>query len=882
MPETILTTKLFIPPSRPNAIHRAQLLDRLSAGLHRKLTLISAPAGFGKTTLVSEWIASEGHPAAWLSLDALDSDPTRFLTYLIAAVQTVAPEVGTELRAALTSPQPPAIESVLPVLINDLANVPSHLIVVLDDYHLIESSEIDNALAFLIGHLPPQIHVFVTTREDPQLPLHGLRANGQLNELRSGDLRFTTTEAAEFLNQTIGLELSPQDVAALDSRTEGWIAGLQMAGLSLQGSDNPTSFISSFSGSHRFVLDYLLEEVWKRQPESVHHFLRCTSILNRVCGSLCDAVVRDPSISGQHMLEYLERSNLFLGPLDNERHWYRYHHLFGEMLQQRLHHSVAESGEDIADLHLRASLWFEENHLELEAFQHAIAANDVERAERLIAGSGVPLYVRGGVTPVLNWLESLPAATLDARPRLWVEFATALGVIGRFTRVEAILQSAERALQNHPPSESKHVLLSRIADLRGLASLLAFDPAVVETIITQTRSRLEQMHNVTHPGRAAGYWKLGLAYQVQGNRVKARLAQTEAIASSEATGNNHINVLATTCLGNMQELDGQLHLAATTYQRVLQMVGQPPGPVACEAHVGLARIHCEWNELDLAEEHGKRSVHLARQLEIASFVSSEVFLAQLSLARSDISSATSILDRTERDVHELNFPFRLPQIAAAQASTLLRSGAIEAAEQLAGLYDLPLVQARVHLDRAEPARALATLDSRRQHPESEDSALEQLKVLILKAIAHQATGDQQSAMHHLSEALALGEVEGFVRVFIDEGLPMKALLSVANKAGIRPGYTRKLLDAYTNGVHVPGSYLEMQQIGTSPSLIEPLSRREVEILQLVAEGLSNKEISERLFLSLATVKGHNLVIFRKLQVQRRTEAVARARDLGLI
>lgn len=886
MLETILATKLFIPPPQPRAVVRPRLLQRLDDGLHRKLTLISAPAGFGKTTLVGEWVDRCHRPVAWLSLDDEDSDPARFLMYVIAAVQGVAPEVGAGLQGVLISPQPPSPESILTVLINELAARPEELLLVLDDYHLINARPIDDALTFLVEHLPPQVHVVISTREDPSLPLAGLRARGHLNELRAVDMRFTLDEAAAFLDQTIGLDLSADDVAALDRRTEGWIAGLQLAAISLQGSDDPAGFISSFSGSHRFVLDYLLEEVLQRQPEPIQDFLRRTSILDRMCGPLCDAIMVDSGMSGQEMLEYLEHANLFIEHLDNERRWYRYHHLFGQLLRQRLHHSAAHSpvaaSTQLADLHHRASVWFESENLELEAFHHAVAANDVDRAGRLIHGKGLPLYVRGGAVPVLNWLESLPAPVMDARPHLWVMFATVLAIVGRFTRVEHTLQAAEAALRGQPVSGETDVLVKRIADLRGLTALLVADPRNIDMIISQSRQKVEPLQAVATPGRAAGYWQLGLAYQFQGDRAAARHAQVEAIASSEATGNNYIGILALSSLGHLQELEGHLRLASETYRRALHLVGEPPGPVACEAYVGLARIHYEWNDLDTAEEYGLLSVRLARQLEIVSFVSSEVFLARLEVARGDTSGALAMLAQTEQDARERLFLSRIPEIAAFQVLASLRAGDLETAAHLAESHDLLMSRARVHLAQGEPAQALALLERFRQQAEARGWRDQRLTLLILQAVARDVQGEQEEALRLLGEALAEGEAEGFVRVFVDEGAPVAKLLSDANAAGIRTGYTGRLLAAFAAEERNSEPLPETQPVPSSPSLIEPLSRRELEVLHLVAEGLSNKQISERLYLSLATVKGHNRIIFRKLQVQRRTEAIARGRELGLL
>jgi LuxR family maltose regulon positive regulatory protein len=422
MPETLLRTKLYIPPLRPNLVPRLRLIEQLNQGLHlgHKLTLISAPAGFGKTTLVSEWVSGCEQPVTWLSLDEGDNDHARFLAYLVSALQIIAANTGEGVLAVFQSPQPPPTELILTTLLNEISTIPDSFVLVLDDYHVIDAQAIDNALKFLLEHLPPKMHLLIATREDPNLPLARLRARGQLTEMRATDLRFTSDEAAKFLNHVMGLNLSTENIAALETRTEGWIAGLQLAAISMQGRKDTTILIKSFTGSDRFVLDYLIEEVLQQQPESVQTFLLRTSILERLCGPLCDAVLRDPSASGQEILEYLERANLFIIPLDNERRWYRYHHLFADLLRQKLQQNAASSpvneGRGMAEYHSRASIWYEDNGLEIEAFQHAAAANDVERAKRLVEGYGLPLSFRGALTPVLEWLGSLPTAALDARP----------------------------------------------------------------------------------------------------------------------------------------------------------------------------------------------------------------------------------------------------------------------------------------------------------------------------------------------------------------------------------------------------------------------------------------------------------------------------------
>src|SRR5256886_3039727 len=645
MPTPILATKLYIPPLRPHVIIRPRLIERLNEGLHRKLTLIAASAGFGKTTLVSEWVEGIERPrarTAWLSLDEGENDPARFLTYLVAALQTIAATIGEGVLGALQSPQPPPTVSILTALLNDITTIKDPFVLVLDDYHVIDAKPIDHALTFLLEHLPPQMHLVIATREDPQLPLARLRARGQLTELRATDLRFTPSEAAGFLNQGMGLNLSAEDIARLSTRTEGWIAGLQLAAISMQGQQDTTSFITSFTGSHHFVLDYLVEEVLQQQPESIQTFLLRTSILDRLCGSLCDAVLLNPSGSGQATLEYLEHANLFLVPLDNERRWYRYHHLFADLLRQRLHQRSASSpGDEVGDvteLHRRASFWYEDNGLEIEAFQHAAAANDVARAERLIEGEGMPLQFRGAGAPVLNWLESLPRTVLDARPSLWVTYASTLLFGGQHTAVEQKLQAAEAALQGTEPDGKTRDLVGRIASMRATLAVIQHD---VETIITQSRRALEYLHSDNLPVRTATTWTLGYAYQLQGDRAAASQAYTEIISIGKSFGDSIYTIAATINLGQLQEADNQLSLAADSYRRSLQLAGDPPQGMACEAHLGLARICYEWNDLEAAEQHAQQSAELARQILVDTFAAYGVFVARLKLAQGDVAGAAA-------------------------------------------------------------------------------------------------------------------------------------------------------------------------------------------------------------------------------------------------
>src|SRR6266702_3532169 len=565
----LLATKLHRPLPRAHLVRRPQLAARLTQGMMGPLTLVSAPAGFGKTTLLAQGLAESGMPVAWLSLEAGDNELVRFLAYLIAALQKLAPRVGAVALALLQMPQQARAETVLTLLTNDVG---SHgrdggdFALVLDDYHVIDAKPIDHAITFLLDHLPPHMHLVIATREDPPLPLARLRVGGHLTELRVTDLRFTHAEAAEFLNQVMGLPLSAEDIAALERRTEGWIAGLQLAAISMQGQQDAAGFITSFTGSHQYVVDYLVEEVLGQQSESVQTFLLRTSILDRFCGPLCDAVLMDPAVSGRETLEYLEHANLFIVPLDNERRWYRYHHLFADLLRQRLHQSIASSTGDaesqVNALRIRASVWYEDHGLEIEAFHHAVAAHDVERAARLVEGKGMPLQFRGAVTPVLHWLKSLPKKVLDARPSLWVMYASALSMTGHLTGVEEKLQAAEAALQGVEPEDDKtRNLVGHIAAIRAL---VAAAENQVEPIIAQSRRALEYLHPDNLAVRTATIWKLGIAYHLQGDRAAASRAYTEAIAISQASGNIIINQSATVGLGLVQEAGNQLHLAAQT------------------------------------------------------------------------------------------------------------------------------------------------------------------------------------------------------------------------------------------------------------------------------------------------------------------------------
>ena len=891
MPTPILATKLHIPAPRPKLVLRPRLIERLNNGLHCKLTLVSGPAGFGKTTIASIWISGCQLPAAWLSLDERDNDPARFLAYLVAAFQTIAPDVGKGLLSGLESPQPPPAESILTSLLNGISSTGDDFVFVLDDYHVIESKVVDGILTFLLEHLPPRMHLLIITREDPQLPLARLRAGRQLIELRITDLRFSPDEAVEFLNQVMGLGLACEDIELLEARTEGWIAGLQLAAISMQGRQDAAGFIQSFTGSHHFVMDYLVEEVLLQQSESVQAFLLRTSILDRLCGSLCDAVLRNPSPSGQETLEYLERANLFIVPLDTERRWYRYHHLFADLLRQRLQLSSSSANAvelgGITELHTRASEWYEDNGLELEAFHHATAALDYERAERLIEGKGMPLHFRGAIAPVLNWLESLPPAVLDRWPSLWTAFASTLLVTGQTTRVEPTLLSAEAALETAEPDEKTRDLAGRIAAIRAT---VAAGRNQVETVIAQSHLALEYLHPNNLAFRTSTTWKLGYCYRLQGDLAAASQAYSEVISIGKASRNFVFTLGAIIGLGGVHEAEARLDLAEQQYTIALKFAGYHPLRMTSEAYLGLARVLYEWNDLDGAAEHANQSIELARQIENADrVVAGEVMLARVKLARQDLAGASVILEKAGAVARRHNFTYQMREAAAAQVLALIHGGNLEAAADIACRHELPLSQARVHLAEGDTAAALALVEPLRRESEARGWQDECLKAMVLQALTHYARSEADNAAQLLGDALARAVPGGFVRLFVDEGPPMARLLSEAAHRGIMPDYVGKLqavleAEGHGNEVRPQRNAGKSSSAGSrSPQpLIEPLSQRELEVLRLIAEGLSNREISERLFVALITVKGHNHRIFGKLQVQRRTEAVARARELGLL
>jgi LuxR family maltose regulon positive regulatory protein len=799
-------------------------------------------------------------------------------------LQTIQAGIGEGLLAALQSPQPLQIETILTTLLNEISTIPENFLLVLDDYHSIDSHPVDESLAFLIEHQPPQMHLLIATREDPDLPLARLRARGQCTELRAADLRFTLAEAADFLNQLMGLNLSAEDITALETRTEGWIVGLQLAALSMQGHQDTTSFIQSFTGSHHFVLDYLIEEVLGQQPESIQTFLLRTSILERMCGLLCDAILLDPSIPGQATLEYLERANLFIVPQDNERRWYRYHHLFGDLLRKRLGQSLTPGG--IAELQLHASEWYENNDQMLEAFRHAAAANDIERAVRLMESKKMPLHLRGAATAILSWLESLPKTLLDARPALWWKQAALLLDIGQTIGVEEKLQAAEAALDvAAAPDDTTRDLIGKIALSRATLALNQFE---IETILIQARRALEYLDPDNLSYRSMATLTLGFAYFLQGDLAEAGQAYAEALSLAQADGDITNTTLAKLSLGQIQAHSNQLYQAAETYQQVLELIGEYSPSNAAVAYISLATIYYEWNDLNTTEKYLEQSVQLARQYDhvVDQMVLSDLYLSRLKLARGDVSGVEAIISQAERTARQKNIRIRMQDLAYLQAWIHLRKGDFDEVVQIARQNDLPLMQARALIAQGNPFAALELMEPLCQQVEFKGWADRLLEVMTVQSVALYAQGEKEKAVDLLGKVLAQAEPGGFIRLFVDEGEPMRLLildfrLWIEKQAheGRKPiEYVDKLLAAFAQIVPVPQSEASNQK----SDMIEPLSPRELEVLKLLRSELSGPEIAQQLIVSLHTLRTHTNNIFKKLGVNNRRAAVRRAEELDLL
>jgi len=911
----LLATKLYLPRARPDLVARPRLFARLDAGLQGALTLVCAPAGFGKTTLLADWLRRTGRPAAWLGLDVGDNDPAVFLRYLVAALQTLAPEVGATLLTLL-HPPPPPLETLLTALLNDLARLPQNSILVLDDYHVLEAPPIHQAVSFLLDHLPPALHLIIATREDPPLPLARLRARGQAAELRAEQLRFTADEAAVFLTDVMGLALTDADVAALEAHTEGWIAGLQLAALAMQDRDDYAGFIAAFTGSNRFIVDYLADEVLTRLPAHIQTFLLQTSILDRMCGPLCDAILgvgdwgsRDgkngptptpehptsnPQAYSQLLLEQLERTNLFVTPLDAERRWYRYHHLFAEVLRERLRRGAASA--EAAALHNRASAWYAQNGSVPDAIQHALAAEAPDVAAQLIEAHGHSLIARGELLSLTRWLRLLPDTTLRTRPRLLILLAWLLPNTGALADAARYRAEAEALLADNPDPVLRSEFLA-----------LQLQPLIYQErtgeVIALGRQVLEHLpaEHFFHCGSGV---VTGLALIRQSQLAEAEQILSVAVAEAREKQALFFVVAGLARLAMIAAERGDFTQAEQVYAEALAECEGPNSmlsPIAGMALVELGRLRGWQGRLEDATRMLEESLELCGQLNAAPFFFLDGYtgLADLYLAQGRFTEALHQLALAEDRVRQFANPAFVATIAAHRASiwraqgnqaflAWLNDGHPPSEDPLTAVRDKEYVTlVRGLIDTKEFSAALSWIDRLAAFAHDTGRTRSEVDILVLRVMALQQQGEARAARTALVRALTLAAPMGYASIFVEEGAPMAALLREAHARGIAPSYVEKLLAAFPERLEARGLRLAdaAQASSLKPQtseLVEPLTPRELEVLRLLAAGASNGAIAEALVISIGTAKKHVNNILAKIDVRSRTQAAIWAREHGLL
>jgi len=919
----LLATKIGVPRTRPDLLLRPHLVARLEDAARRDLVLVSTPAGFGKTTLLASWARSTERPVAWLSLDPEDNDPARFWRYVAAAVDQVRPGAGQAVfalfEAASMSGARPNPEAVVSALVNELVASPGELVLVLDDYHLVEASAIHEGLVFLLEHLPPGMNVVISSRSDPPFPLARLRARGQMAELRADDLRFSLNESVGLLRDVWKIDLTPESIASLEERTEGWVTGLQLAALSLRKASNPAGFIQGFTGSNRFVLDYLAEEALEGQPGGVQAFLLKTSILERLNADLCASLLAgdeteiwedggfsenprpQEGMTCQETLEYLETSNLFLVPLDDQRRWYRYHHLFADLLRSRLQSATPER---VTDLHRKAAVWYQEHDLVGEALRHALAAGETSWAARLVEGHVEEILSRGEGETLRRWLDALPAQVVRAHPRLALAQAIAVFNAGRLQDAEHLLDNAEGALANAPdehyePKIGKEMSMlanvpASIALMRAALASLRGDAELSTGFVRQAQADLA---GDEHGPLISVRWNLAQADWTSGRLAEAGRAFAEIVSEARQAGEVHLVLTASYALGRIQRAQGQLDTAFRTFQEGLDFATQQSRRTvqtlsAGVAHQGLAEVYYERNQIEQASTHAGQSITLGRQLvstqSLADGLASMAWIRQASGdpegARQTMEEACGVISSPA--IVSLHNP-----APAERARLWLAQGYVKEAEQWVESIELAekgeisyareldyLVLARLLLKQNQPERALDLLERLEALARAQGRLESSLMIWLLQALGLEAAGKADQALKVLAMALAQAEPQGYVRTFVDEGRQVASLLHRVLARGLAAEYAGSLLAAF------PSLDREGQASSSSSvhSVIEPLSQRELEVLNLLAGGASNQEIADQLLIAQTTAKKHVSNIIAKLGVKNRTQAVSRARDLGLL
>lgn len=893
MPSPILATKLYIPPPRSHIVQRPHLLELLNEGLSsgRKLTLISAPAGYGKTTLISSWLKERQIPSAWLSLDGGDNNPICFLQYLIATLSPLSSGIEAEAPGMLQGNQPPQFENIINLLVNELTSLPRPFILVLDDLHVIQSEFVLKIIAYLLEHLPPQMHLALLSRTDPLLPLSRLRARNQLTDIRADQLRFTHDEIAAFLNDVMGLALSADDLSAMETRTEGWIATLQLAALSMQGSKDIHGFISAFTGSHHYVMDYLVEEVLGLQSKKVGDFLMQTSILDQMCGSLCESVVdADPQepVNGQAMLEALERMNLFVIPLDDERRWYRYHHLFAEMLKKRLEQHFPDS---LPRMHQRASQWFEQNGLVPEAVRHSLTGGDQDRVIQLIEQNGAILLISGEYHALSNWIKAVDSRS-QTHPWIHIIQAWLFILTGQPERSEEVLQIAEKLISPIEADAKTRIMLGAIATGRAYRSFINGDTNRTAAFARQAMEYLYDVDLVSRSIRSIAISLLGDACLMNGELEEARQAYTEAKRIGQAAGDIHVVMVVSCSLSRVYMEQGLLHQAAEILAEALQMATRPDGKkmvIAGEVYAELSQVSYEWNNLDTTLEQVHSCIALCQQWGYRGFQAvGSVMLALLEQVQGHPEAALEAMHIAENLTREHHFAFRyavwvkytlvrlwITQGNLEKASHIVQESGVTIKDEISFLRELEFL-ALLRLLLAKGDYEASLILSRRilKKAETARQIRRMIEVLVLQALIFQGRKDLDQALTALKNALSLAKPESYIRTFVDEGEPMVRLLHLARSRQIETEYVTELLSAMEK---VAGKTQHPAQ-----PLITPLTAREVEVLKLIEAGHSNQDIANHLVISMPTVKRHISNIYTKLGAKSRTQAIAIGKELKLI
>ena len=894
MSQSLLVTKLFIPSTGPDLVPRQRLYKRLDEGLTRKLTLVSASAGFGKSTLLASWLSERDQPAAWLSVDQGDNDPVRFWTYLIAAIQTTHPEIGAEARQIVSAPQLRSTEPVVISLINDISQLPHDMIVVLDDYHLIEAEQVHAGLSYLLEHQPPNLHIVLSTRVDPSISLARLRAHSQLIEIRAEDLQFSTQEAATLLNEKMGLNLKPKHIEALNTHTESWIVGLQLAALSLRGQPSYDTFIEEFTGGHKFVLDYLIEEVVDTLPDAQRGFLLRTSILERLCGDVCQAVTGDPSSGG--MLEEIWKSNLFLIPLDTHGRWFRYHHLFAKVLYALLE---KDHPGELEALHLKAAAWFESEEHPGEAIEHALRSGDVVQTKELVLKHWIPFLHRGEIATVLRWLDALPEGTERDDPALSLGRCWALFLSWQYASIEPHLEQANntynRLVDEGALSQEQQDQIA--AQLAMMRSVLARGRGEHDRSVAHAEEATRLLPTGTLEGIGTAWVMLAAARAGAGDFDGAIEAYQRGIELAYAEGNlagaymcTYAQAMYTLLKGRLNEAEG---LCRAAIDRAVSE-GHGDFPAAGSLYITMARIELERYRLDKTTADLDTGMRIARPGGFGEAVRTGRYLrAHLAVARGDLEAAADTFQETARIINAMDEPYQTGEFNAEWARLCITTGDLAAArEKVQILEEMSAITKHANLllwwrsllprllcAEGRFEEALTALDESIHHARAVNNDGQLIRLLTLQAAALDALGDRTPSRSALREALALSAPEGYIWRWLDAGPRIGPLLRDLRDDEDTPQTLHPYLDSLLDACQAAFGESTLSQ---QEDLPDPLTQRELEIMRLIGKGYSNPEIASELVVTVNTVKKHTSNIYGKLGVRSRTQAIARARELNLL